>query len=149
MTILRKEERSIYHFGLNFKLRSAAERHKTGNQNQPNPQSGLLACLRHHLMLPARLGHTILVALLQRDLQLHTRPVHLIQVHMLWMFNIAKALRIMNLRLRSKVLSSSLLSHLKQRSFHVVQVNKARDHAVHRCHVEASRHVSATRLALN
>jgi hypothetical protein len=44
-----------------------------------------------------------LLALLQRDLQLHTRAVHNMQVHMLCLFHTAKALRIMNLRLRSKV----------------------------------------------
>lgn len=139
-----KEARSI---SLWLQLQAQERSGKTQNgtqKRQPSPQRAL----RHHRLLPARLGHMTLVAFLQRDLQLHRRPVHNMQIHMLCLFHTAKALRIMNLRLRSKV-CCRLLPHLKQRSFHVVQVNKARDHAVHRCHVETSHHARVTRLALN
>lgn len=101
ITIVGKEARSIS-LWLQLQTQECSSG-KTQNSRKPNPQCALLVWLQRSLLLPARLGHIILLALLQRDLQLHTRAVHNMQVHMLCLFHTAKALRIMNLRLRSKV----------------------------------------------
>ena len=100
ITIVGKEARSI---SLWFQLQAQECSSRKAQNRQANPQCAFFPCMRHHLLLPARHGHIILVAFLQRDVQLHTRAVHNMKTHMLGRSHFAKALRIMNLRLQSTV----------------------------------------------